>query len=374
MRWLFGPRFMADKTQLRILDRGVGAWNEWRRANPTVLPDLSNASLNNRNLNGAHLEGGNLERILLRNSTLFGANLSYSRLCLAKLTRANLSEADLSGADLGSAGLFGADLSGANLSHAKLDGANLRRVNLTGAKLNSANLTQVSFQNANLSNADLTSSTIDGAVFHTTVFGNTNLSAVRGLEYCKHRSHSIIDQLTLARSGELPRTFLKGCGLPDIFLEYFPALLNDNPIKFYSCFISYSAKNESCAQKLFLDLQNKGLRCWYAPESLKIGDKTRESIDASIRLYEKLLLILSKHSIESTWVEKEVETALERERELKRTILFPIRLDNHVMKIQSGWAADIRRSRNIGDFRRWKDPEVYKKAFNRLLRDLRAEM
>jgi len=68
--------FMADKTHLRILERGVGAWNEWRRANPTILPDLSAACLNNRNLSGAHLEGGNLERALLRNSTLFGANIS----------------------------------------------------------------------------------------------------------------------------------------------------------------------------------------------------------------------------------------------------------------------------------------------------------
>jgi hypothetical protein len=43
------------------------------------------------------------------------------------------------------------------------------------------------------------------------------------------------------------------------------------------------------------------------------------------------------------------------------------------MEIKSGWPADIRRTRNIGDFRRWENPAVYGKAFERLLRDLKAE-
>jgi len=64
---------------------------------------------------------------------------------------------------------------------------------------------------------------------------------------------------------------------------------------------------------------------------------------------------------------------MERERREKRTVLFPIRLDNAVMKAASGWPADIRRSRNIGEFLRWKDHDSYRRAFERLLRDLKAE-
>jgi hypothetical protein len=71
-------------------------------------------------------------------------------------------------------------------------------------------------------------------------------------------------------------------------------------------------------------------------------------------------------------VEKEVETAMERERREKRTVLFPIRLDDAVTKIENGWPADIRRTRNIGDFRRWKTHDAYQKSFDRLMRDLRA--
>jgi TIR domain len=145
------------------------------------------------------------------------------------------------------------------------------------------------------------------------------------------------------------------------------------PIQFYSCFISYSFRDQAFADRLHADLRAAGVRCWYAQEDMKIGDEIRVRIDETIRIHDKLLLVLSKSSVSSDWVEKEVETALEKERRQKRPVLFPIRLDDAVMKSESGWSADIRRSRHIGDFRKWKAPDAYKKVFDRLLRDLRAE-
>ena len=120
------------------------------------------------------------------------------------------------------------------------------------------------------------------------------------------------------------------------------------------------------------DLQTKGVRCWFAPEDLKIGDKFRTEIDRAIRVHDKLLLLLSANSILSDWVEKEVETAFDRERHDKRTVLFPIRLDDTIVDAVDGWAADIRRTRHIGDFTNWKDHDSYQTAFERLLRDLKA--
>jgi len=48
------------------------------------------------------------------------------------------------------------------------------------------------------------------------------------------------------------------------------------------------------ANRLYTDLQNEGDRCWFAPQDLKIGDKIRDLIDESIKLRDKLLLILSE--------------------------------------------------------------------------------
>ena len=43
------------------------------------------------------------------------------------------------------------------------------------------------------------------------------------------------------------------------------------------------------------------------------------------------------------------------------------------MAADEAWAAEIRRTRHIGDFTRWKDHDAYTTAFDRLLRDLKAQ-
>jgi hypothetical protein len=146
-----------------------------------------------------------------------------------------------------------------------------------------------------------------------------------------------------------------------------------NTIQYYSCFISFSSKDEAFARRLHADLQQQGVRCWFAPEDMKIGARIRPTIDQSIRLHDKLLLVLSEHSINSDWVEKEVETAFEEERKRNQIVLFPVRLDEAAMETDLAWAADIRRTRHIGDFSLWQDHDAYQRAFERLLRDLKAE-
>ncbi len=94
------------------------------------------------------------------------------------------------------------------------------------------------------------------------------------------------------------------------------------------------------------------------------------AIDEAIRLREKLLLILSENSIASDWVEDEVNKALAEERERNRLVLFPVHIDDTVMATSEPWACKLRDQRNIGDFRKWKNHDVYQKALERLLRDL----
>jgi hypothetical protein len=126
------------------------------------------------------------------------------------------------------------------------------------------------------------------------------------------------------------------------------------------------------ADRLYADLQNTGVRCWFAPHDLPIGAKTWDGIDEAIRLREKLLVILSKASLASDWVEDEVTKAFAEERSRKETVLFPIRIDNAVMDTGEAWAVKLRDQRNIGDFRKWKNPEAYQKSLDGLLRDLKT--
>ena len=51
--------------------------------------------------------------------------------------------------------------------------------------------------------------------------------------------------------------------------------------------------------RLHADLQNKGVRCWFAPHDIQGGKPTHEQIDQAIQLFERVLLILSDSSIDS---------------------------------------------------------------------------
>jgi uncharacterized protein YjbI with pentapeptide repeats len=316
-----------------IAKRDWAGWDAWRKANPTIRPNLTGAKLRETDLRGADLRGADLST----------ADLNYTLLSHANLSRANLSRADL----------LSADLSRANLQHATLQYADLR-----GAHLNDALMNRVS-----LSGADLF-----GARLFETIFTDVDLSSVIGLETCEHEGPSSIDHRTLQKSGPLPISFLRGVGLPDNLIDYLPSLLNQ-PIQHYSCFISYSAKDDDFAKRIHADLQKSGVRCWFAPHDLPIGEGILEGIDAAIRLRDKVLLILSEHSIESGWVKDEVNTGFEEERKRKQNVLFPVRLDEAVMDTNEAWAAKLR-ARNIGDFRRWKEHDAYHQSFARVLHDL----
>jgi hypothetical protein len=147
----------------------------------------------------------------------------------------------------------------------------------------------------------------------------------------------------------------------------------------YSCFISHSSEDATVVNKLNDDLNAAHIRSWYAPRDLRAGDALRPKIDRTIRLHDRLLLILSASSIASPWVESEVEAALEEERsrgelpeELRGnpTVVFPIRIDDSVFSVHSGWPAFIRRTRHIADFTSWQDPASYRNALACLIRAL----
>ena len=277
-------------------------------------------------------------------------------------------EAKLYGANIGAADLSAADLSEANLG--RISGGPPRggpRGRTSAWRTSQGDLARRTSA-GRTSRGGLAGRIYKARLFET-VLGDVDLSAVIGLETCRHYGPSTIDHRTLQRSGRLPLAFLRGVGLPDLLIEYLPSLLNQ-PIEMYSCFISYSSKDQDFAGRLHADLQNKGVRCWFAPHDLPIGAKTWDAIDEAIKLRDKLLLILSENSIVSDWVEDEVNKAFAEERDRKQLVLFPVRIDDAVMKMPEPWARKLRDQRHIGDFLKWKDHDAYQVSLTKLLRDL----
>lgn len=142
--------------------------------------------------------------------------------------------------------------------------------------------------------------------------------------------------------------------------------------RYQSCFISYAHQDEPFARSLYQDLLARGVPCWLAPHDLQVGTVFRQTIDDTIHKHEKLLLILSKHSIESTWTRDEVEAAMYYERREQRQMLFPISLDTSFKTSNVAWVQTIYRAIHIG-FMNWSDPQTYAEGLERLLGDLKTD-
>jgi uncharacterized protein YjbI with pentapeptide repeats len=374
---------MANHKHLAKLKQGVKAWNEWRERYTPV--DLSKADLRH-----AALQSINLFQCDLRSADLSEANLDDADLNGADLTSAKLSKSRLKGADLRGAGLWAATLNEANLNEANLTSASLVRANLSRANLIMANCSRADFGEADLTGAgllgtdlykaNLLKTRLTAATVGDAVFGDNDLSSVEGLESVHHSHPSTIGIDTIYRSkGNIPESFLRGCGVPDEFITYAKSLAT-NPIQYYSCFISYSTKDQDFADRLYADLQNKGVRCWFAPHDVQGGRKLHERIDEAIRMHDRLLLILSPHGMKSEWVKTEIAKARKREVRDQRRVMFPIRLapfetlrDWECFDADTGKdsAREIREY-FIPDFSNWKNHDSYQEAFRRLIADLKA--
>jgi uncharacterized protein YjbI with pentapeptide repeats len=338
---------MANKEQLELLKQGHIVWNNWRVKNLAIHIDLRGADLKGVDLSDAHLG-----RVDLSKAKLSRANLHRTLLGGANLTQSNLTEANLTGAFL----------SGADLSDASIIGANLTEANLIGSNF-----------------------------FHLqvndTIFANSDLSEVVGLEHVYHGGPSHLSAYTFARSkGKIPEIFLRGCGLSDWEIEvvklYNPALSNEEinniqyrmydlraiqALQISPLFISYSHADSGFVDKVGSSLSLRGVRYWRDIHDMKAG-RIEKQIDHAIRQNPTVLLVLSEHSLNSDWVEHEVRTARELEKELERDVLCPVALDDSWRS--SRWPKRVMEQimeYNILDFSAWEDDSKFEGMFHKLI-------
>jgi uncharacterized protein YjbI with pentapeptide repeats len=358
---------MANARQLEILKQGVEVWNEWRTEHPSGDIDLSGANLEEANLINADLSAHLTEGGYIDDESVFLGHLRASDFYTANFSRVRLSKADLSGAEL-----FGVNFIEADLREAKLNGANLFAANLSGA---------------NLFGASLLRSRFSSAVVGDTIFGNSDLSKAGGLDDVNHDGPSSISTDAFARSkGKIPVAFLRGCGLRDWEIEavklYNPNLSNEEinniQYKIYELratqalqisplFVSYSHADIDFVNKIGKNLIKKGIRYWRDIHGMKAG-RIEKQIDRAIRQNPTVLLVLSSNSIKSDWVEHEVRTARELEKEMGRDVLCPIALDDSWKS--SPWPKRVMEQimeYNILDFSAWQDDTKFDTMFRRLI-------
>lgn len=107
---------MANDDHLGLLHQGHYVWNQWRKQNPNVIPNLSEVNLREIDLR----ERGGL-RINLSKANLKKANLTHAQLQAVNLQYANLQKANLTATNFRGADIRGADFTGANIKETNFE-------------------------------------------------------------------------------------------------------------------------------------------------------------------------------------------------------------------------------------------------------------
>lgn len=382
---------MANPEHLTKLKEGVDAWNKWREKNPKVEPDLSKADLKDSDLHAADLKGAYLE-----GADLLGAYLVKADLRKADLRGADLRKADLDGANLESAYLLAAYLGEAylresNLAGATLSYADLSETNLRGANFEGAILTHTDLRGANFGGAQLKEAEITRAKIAHCSFGDVDLSVVKELDDVEHRGPSTVGVDTIRKSkGKIPESFLHGCGISpweielvrlydsdlspneisDIFTERIFPKRTVGPLFLGGIFISYSHADSTFVEDLYTRIKHTGaFFVWLDRHELEAGDIQRQ-VERRLREQDIVILVLSENSIESDWVEYELEKARELEKEKGRDVLCPIALDDSWEKKMNDVLWRQVKKKNVLDFSEW-ETEKFDSQFVRLINGIK---
>lgn len=94
-----------------------------------------------------------------------------------------------------------------------------------------------------------------------------------------------------------------------------------------SIFLSHNSKDKPFVRKLANDLRRQGFYVWVDEAEIKLGDSLIEKIREGLDRVEYVGVVLSTNSINSEWVKKEIDIAMNQEIEGKKVKVLPIMLE-----------------------------------------------
>lgn len=94
-----------------------------------------------------------------------------------------------------------------------------------------------------------------------------------------------------------------------------------------SIFLSHNSKDKPFVRKLADDLRSQGFYVWVDEAEIKLGDSLIEKIRDGLDRVEYVGVVLSNNSINSQWVKKEIDIAMNQEIEDKKIKVLPLMLE-----------------------------------------------
>ncbi len=98
--------------------------------------------------------------------------------------------------------------------------------------------------------------------------------------------------------------------------------------KRYQVFLSYSSSDREIAQRIVDELRQKGVRVWFDTYELQSGDSIVKAIKNAISASDYLVVLLSPNSVNSTWMQQELATALSSDLTTRDITLLPVVIED----------------------------------------------
>lgn len=181
--------FLNVDTYLKIIRKGVKAWNSWRKNNPSESPILDGITLLDLDLSGIDFSGLSLKRTIINRCNLSSANLISANFTQANLQANNFSNTRMIAVKLNQADLSDSEIEGANMLTASIEGAclhgldfrnhDLRSLRLRGVSFSKANLSGQNLSNTDLSYTDLSQCILNDVNFKGANFSHANLTKTK---------------------------------------------------------------------------------------------------------------------------------------------------------------------------------------------------
>lgn len=94
-----------------------------------------------------------------------------------------------------------------------------------------------------------------------------------------------------------------------------------------SIFLSHSSKDKFFVRELAAHLQAAGIRVWLDEAEIKIGDSLTKKIGEAVEAADFVGAVLSANSVQSEWVQRELQVALQKEIHGRRVVVLPILIE-----------------------------------------------
>lgn len=382
---------MANADHVKAFEKGVKYWNNWRNVYSIDKPDLSryvcfgpsdctNINLNDSNLSGSYFLNVNFDQAKIQNCnwgdseiincSLQNADLRNTSALFSKFNGSVFCNSNLSEFNSISCDFSGADFENVNLSRAILSasifwGANLTNAILTDSDLSSVNFTAALLRRTNFENAKIAQ----------TLFLKTSLNDAINLDSLFSKERSIIDIDTIIASKSQLSTLIIKIGIPMKSESHSLKILDDSKPSLYPVFLSHSSNDKIFATKLYNKLSSEGCQVWYDEHKIKPGDVIHKEIHKGIEQFDKLLLVCSQKSLNSWWVQDEIDKTLAKERALKIkhnkefNLIVPIKIDDYIHSWNHQYRSIIEK-RSISDFSNWNNEQEFIAKTKELLEGL----